>query len=71
MPGLSKEECDDSFVEGAPGPDGTYRCEVFPGLWLDPAALLAGNVPQLRAVLDAGLATPEHAAFVARLGASS
>jgi Uma2 family endonuclease len=62
---------DDSFVELAPGADGIYRSEVFPGLWLDPAALLAGNMLRVRQVLDAGLASPEHAAFVARLGASS
>lgn len=50
-----------------PGPDGILRSEVFPGLWLDPAALLRGDVTRLKAVLDQGLATPEHAAFVAKL----
>ncbi len=50
-----------------PGPDGIYRSEVFPGLWLDPAALFASDLHRLIAVLDQGLATPEHAAFVARL----
>ena len=44
-----------------------YRSTVFPGLWLDPAALLAGDRRRLRAVVDLGCATPEHAAFVARL----
>jgi hypothetical protein len=39
----------------------------FPGLWLDPQALLAGDTRRLRAVVDLGLATPEHAEFVARL----
>ncbi|QDV38711.1 Uma2 family endonuclease [Tautonia plasticadhaerens] len=46
---------------------GRYRSEVFPGLRLDPAAMLRGD---LAAVLDAlrdGLASPEHAAFVDRL----
>ncbi len=62
---------DDVFVELPPGPDGIFRSVVFPGLWLDPAALLAGNMARVRQALDAGLATPEHAAFVARLGASS
>jgi Uma2 family endonuclease len=57
-----------AFAELAPGPDGVYRSEVFPGLWLDPAALLRGDGPRLREVLRQGLATPEHAAFVARLG---
>lgn len=62
---------DETFVETQPGSDGTYRSSVFPGLWLDPAALLAGDVPRVRAALAAGLATPEHAAFVARLRAAS
>jgi hypothetical protein len=40
---------------------------VFPGLWLDPAALLADDGPALVAALERGLATAEHAAFIARL----
>ncbi len=47
--------------------DGLYRSTVFPGLWLDPAALVKGDRRQLRAVVNLGCATPEHAAFVARL----
>jgi hypothetical protein len=50
-----------------PGPDGIYRSEVFPGLWLDPAALLRHDGPRVLEVLRQGLATPEHGAFVARL----
>ena len=50
--------------------DGLYRSTVFPGLWLDPVALLKGDRRRLRAVLDLGCATPEHAAFVARLVAA-
>lgn len=50
-----------------PGPDGVGRSEVFPGLWLDPAALFARDLDRLAAILDLGRATPEHAAFVARL----
>jgi Uma2 family endonuclease len=53
----------------APGPDGVFRSEVFPGLWLDPGALLNGDMGRLVATLDQGLATPEHAEFVARLAA--
>ena len=49
------------------GDDGLYRSTVFPGLWLDPAALLKGDTRRLRAVVELGCATPEHAAFVARL----
>jgi Uma2 family endonuclease len=58
------------FVDLEPDPDGIYRSEVFPGLWLDPAALLAGDRKRLRAVVDLGCSTPEHAAFVARLAAA-
>ena len=43
------------------------RSEAFPGLWLDPAALLAGDLPRALAVLQQGIATPEHASFVASL----
>ena len=50
---------------------GRYRSEVFPGLWLDPAALLRGDLAAVFEVLRQGLATPEHAAFVARLQATA
>ncbi len=50
-----------------PDADGLHRSAVYPGLWLDPAALLAGNIPRLRETVDRGVATPEHAEFVAKL----
>ena len=50
---------------------GHYHSEVFPGLWLDPAALIRGDFAQVMAVLQQGLASPEHSAFVARLQAAS
>jgi Uma2 family endonuclease len=46
---------------------GVYRSEVFPGLWLDPAAMAAGNVVTMARVVQQGTTTAEHAAFVARL----
>lgn len=49
--------------------DGIYRSALFPGLWLDAAALLAGDLARVLAVLNLGLASPEHAAFVAQLAA--
>jgi Uma2 family endonuclease len=52
-----------------PGPDGVYRSEVFPGLWLDAAALIAGDMARVNAVLQEGLQSPEHARFVADLQA--
>jgi Uma2 family endonuclease len=60
---------DGSFVELQVGADDLYRSEVFPGLWLDPKALLADDVPRIAAVVEQGCATPEHAEFVARLAA--
>jgi Uma2 family endonuclease len=51
----------------APGADGVLRSQVFPGLWLDPAALVAGDLARVLAVLQQGLASSEHAAFVAQL----
>jgi Uma2 family endonuclease len=55
------------LVRRSIGDDGLYRSTVLPGLWLDPVALLNGDRRRLRAVVDLGCATPEHAAFVARL----
>ena len=55
------------FEELAPSDDGILRSEHFPGLWLDPAALLRRDAARIREVLQQGLATPEHAAFVSRL----
>jgi hypothetical protein len=50
-----------------PGPDGVVRSEVFPGLWLDPEALVRGDLARVLAVVQQGVTSPEHAAFVARL----
>jgi hypothetical protein len=51
------------------GPGNLYRSEVFPGLWLDPPAMIRVDIRRVLAVVQEGLATPEHAAFVARLEA--
>ena len=56
---------DGAYAELPPDTDGLLRSREFPGLWLDPAALLAGDRPALKVALAAGLASPEHAAFVA------
>ena len=50
-----------------PDEAGTVRSEVFPGLWLAVSALLAGEMAQVLAVVQAGLNSPEHAAFVEQL----
>jgi Uma2 family endonuclease len=58
-----------ALVSKSAGDDGIYRSIIFPGLWLDPNALFQQNLRRLRAVVDLGVATPEHADFVARLAA--
>jgi Uma2 family endonuclease len=55
------------FEEVAPAGDGLHRSEVFPGLWLDPEALIADDAARLLAAVERGTASAEHAAFVARL----
>jgi Uma2 family endonuclease len=57
----------DHFEDLPPGGDGLFRSKVFPGLWLDPRALYDDDLDRLAEVVDEGLATPEHAAFAARL----
>jgi Uma2 family endonuclease len=58
------------LVAVPPGADGLYHSRAFPGLWLDPQALIRGDTRRPREVLDRGRATAEHAAFVARLAAA-
>jgi Uma2 family endonuclease len=60
----------DHYEPLTPGEDGIFRSEVFPGLWLDPAALVAGDGARVLAVLQQGIASPEHAVFVERLAAA-
>lgn len=58
---------DGEYVPSPAGTDGLIRSEVFPGLWLDPAALLRGDLGKLFAILDMGTREEAHAAFVRRL----
>ena len=48
---------------------GIFKSRIFPGLWLDGEALLAGDTQRLQAALQEGIATPEHATFCSRLAA--
>ena len=50
-----------------PGSDGIWRSRVFPGLWLDGKALLAGDMRQILAVLQQGIQSREHQEFVDKL----
>lgn len=58
---------DDQYQIMPPDADGILRSHIFPGLWLDGKALLAGDLAQVLKVLQKGLDSPEHAAFVAEL----
>ncbi|WNC44248.1 Uma2 family endonuclease [Thermosynechococcus sp. GLH187] len=46
--------------------EGMIRSRQFPGLWLAPEALLTHDLGTVLQVLQQGIATPEHQAFVAR-----
>ncbi len=57
----------DSYKLLAPDADGLWRSRVFPGLWLDGQALLAGDMARVLKRLQEGLQSPEHQQFVERL----
>jgi Putative restriction endonuclease len=57
----------DDFERLAADSAGTIRSEVFPGLWLNVPALIGGDMPKVLAVLQQGLATEEHTAFLQKL----
>ncbi len=55
------------YVSLLPTQEGVIRSQIFPGLWLQTAAMLDGGMSQVLAVLQAGLNSAEHQAFVQRL----
>jgi Uma2 family endonuclease len=58
---------DGQYERLEPGADGILRSEVFPGLWLDPAALTSDDSARVLAVIQQGIGSAEHADFVAHL----
>lgn len=56
--------------ELSPDSDGIYRIRAFPGLWVHSGPLFDRHLQAMFATLNAGLASPEHAAFVAKLAAA-
>ena len=58
---------EDEYRPLAPGADGVLRSWVFAELWLDVAALLSEDGARVMTVLQHGLETNEHDAFVAEL----
>ena len=55
------------FDRLVPKEGGRLESEMLPGLWLDPVALIGGDMPSVARTVQQGLATPEHAVFVDRL----
>ncbi len=58
---------DAGLVRRVPDADGLYRSSAFPGLWADPADLIANDFQRLVDAVNRGCATADHAAFVDRL----
>jgi Uma2 family endonuclease len=54
-----------------PDAEGILRSEVFPGLWLPADALWNGDLARMLVVLQQGLSSPDHAAYVAYLKSSA
>lgn len=48
---------------------GVYRIRSFPGLWIHGEALMDGDYERLMKIVQEGLGTREHAAFVEQLAA--
>jgi Uma2 family endonuclease len=55
------------YIKLEPNTDGVISSVVFPGLWLDKSALLAGNLAKVLEVLQQGLASQEHQNWVQQL----
>ena len=55
------------YVALYPDEAGIIRSEIFPGLWLAVNALREGDMARVLAVLQQGLQTAKHQAFVKRL----
>ncbi|HVW37715.1 MAG TPA: hypothetical protein VHB99_10440 [Pirellulales bacterium] len=53
-----------------PDAGGLWRSRIFPGLWLDGQALLAGDVARVLERLHEGLQSPEYRQFAERLAAA-
>jgi len=52
------------YIHLEPNLEGVIYSKIFPGLWLDKAGLLTGNLSKVLAKLQQGLASQEHQDFV-------
>jgi Uma2 family endonuclease len=50
--------------------DSILKSFAFPGLWIDCEGLFQDNLARMIEILQTGIASPEHAAFVSRLAAT-
>ena len=57
----------DEYVDLTPDATGIIHSQVFPGLWLKVPALLSGDMTTVLSVLQTGLGSTEHQAFVQQL----
>lgn len=55
------------YIQLQTNADNIICSQIFPGLWLDKIALLGGDLGTVLAVLQQGLAIPEHENFISRL----
>lgn len=55
---------DEEYHELTADAEGVLRSRIFPGLWLDTRALLAGDMKTVLATLRRGLDSPEHREFI-------
>ncbi|MGC1307604.1 MAG: Uma2 family endonuclease [Phormidesmis sp.] len=55
------------YVALQPDESGLLRSQVFPGLWLDVNALIAGDLFQVLETLKMGIESLSHQAFVRQL----
>jgi Uma2 family endonuclease len=62
---------DGVFEKLSQDPAGLLHSEVFPGLALNPAAMISGNLSTVAAAQTAALESPAHASFVQRLSQAS
>jgi hypothetical protein len=57
----------EDYASLAANEDGVICSQVFPGLWLDVMAMLCGDMRRGLVVLQQGLASGAHQAFVQEL----
>lgn len=55
------------YIQLPANESGIFCSQIFPGLWLDSSALLAGNLARVIERVQQGLATAEHRDFVQQL----